>query len=113
MVEPFDSHHHVPAAPLPHILDLANIWEIEIFRWVGHEDRTITDLSIKKRITKCKTTWKASTSYSTTRLWPLHFACKRNNAFQARGIFNSSNKDCQLINIKGTLLFFTIAYAKI
>lgn len=47
MVEPLDSHHHVPAAPLPHALDLANIREIEVFSWVGHENRTITDLSMK------------------------------------------------------------------
>lgn len=47
MVEPLDSHHHITAAPLPHVLDPANIRKIEVFGWVGHENRTVTDLSIK------------------------------------------------------------------
>ena len=47
MVEPLDSHHHITAAPLPHALDLANIRKIEVFGWVGHENRTVTDLSMK------------------------------------------------------------------
>lgn len=44
MIKPLDSYHHVPHAPLPHVLDSTNIREIQVLCWVGHENCAITNL---------------------------------------------------------------------
>lgn len=66
MVKPLDSYNHIPATPLPHALDLANIREIEVFCWIGHENRTISDLSnkIQHLITNTGWLWFTNVFYS-------------------------------------------------
>ena len=73
MIKPLDSYHHVPHAPLPHALDFTNIREVQVLCWVGHENRTITDLSNKKKNLNMHI-WLAKNTKPW--LWLVRWRCK-------------------------------------